>query len=267
MNSISSISTTIRQSSPILYKIGLFNFLISGIALVGMLIDDRMLMGVNVWLKPFKFGISTGIYILTVGFMTTLYPFSVRKKNIINNLVSWTLFVEILIIAMQGARGVQSHYNQSNAVDGILFGFMGIFIAINVMIMVLFLIETIRLKMKVPNAVQWAIGLGWLIILLGSWIGGQMISQMAHNVGVADGGAGLPVVNWSTVAGDLRVAHFFGIHAIQVLPLFAWFLYRNWKTSSLNRIVAVLAFSLFYAGWVGFTFYQAKQAMPLICMP
>ena len=267
MKSVQSVFRTINQSSPILYRIGMFNFLICGIALAGMLIDDRMLMGVSVWLKPFKFGLSTGIYILTVGLMSTLYPFSVRKKNIINKIVSWTLLVEILIITTQGARGVQSHYNQSSLLDGILFGFMGIFIAINVGIMALFLLETVRLKMKVPKSVQWAIGLGWLILIAGSWVGGQMISQMAHNVGVADGGAGLPLVNWSTVAGDLRVAHFFGIHAIQVLPLFAWFLYQKWSTSSLNRILVVVAFSLFYAAWVGFTFYQAKQAMPLICMP
>ncbi|MEL7222114.1 MAG: hypothetical protein AAGJ93_12400 [Bacteroidota bacterium] len=263
MNNLSSVFYTIRQSSPTLYWIGMFNFLICGIALMGMFIDDRMLMGVSVWLKPFKFGLSTAIYILTLGFLITLYPFSVRKKKIINGIVAWTLLVEILIIAIQSARGVQSHYNETSAVDGILFALMGLFIGINVLIMVLFLIETVRLKLEVPRSIQWAIFLGWLILLAGSWIGGQMISQVGHNVGVADGGAGLPILNWSTVAGDLRVAHFFGLHAIQVIPLFAFFLYQKWATSSLNRILVVSAFAFMYAGWIGFTFYQAKQGMPL----
>jgi hypothetical protein len=106
--------------------------------------------------------------------------------------------------------------------------------------------------------------MGWIIIVVGSWIGGQMISQVAHNVGVADGGAGLPILNWSTIAGDLRVAHFFGLHSIQIIPLFAVALYKKWNAPTRNQVIAVVVFGIVFASFIGFTYYQAKQGMPFI---
>ncbi len=266
MKQLRHVIRTVRSESPILFTIAMFHFLGALICIGGLLIDERTLMGVNVWLKPLKFSISVGIYILTVGFLTTLYPFSNLKRNIINNIVSFTLLLEVGIICFQGARGVQSHYNQSSLFDGILFGMMGLLIAINVLVMAFLAIETLRLKMKVPRPVQWAILMGWLIVIFGSWIGGQMISQMAHNVGIADGGEGLPIVNWSTLGGDLRVAHFFGLHAIQVVPLFALLINRKWKVSVRTQNLVVVVFGLLYFAWIAYTFYQAKQGMPFISM-
>lgn len=264
MSQFKSVVQTVRKSSPILYGIVWIHILLAFVCIVGLLVDNRTLMGLNVWIKPLKFAISGAIYILTLGFLITLYPFSKKKKNWINGIVAWTLLVEIGIIAGQAARGTLSHYNYSTPTDALLFLAMGILIGINVVIMFFFIIETIRLKLAVSKSVQWAILWGWCIVFFGSWVGGQMIGQLAHNVGVADGGAGLPLLNWSTDGGDLRIAHFFGLHALQVVPLFAYFLQRKWKTTQKNLLVAVTLFALLYAGWIGFTFYQAKQGLPFL---
>lgn len=259
-----SVVETVKKESPSLYWIVVAHFAFAIVCIPGLMIDDRTLLGINVWIKPLKFLISTGIYLFTFGFFTSLYPFSKRKKSILNNFVAWTLLVETAIIVGQGIRGVQSHYNMNSAVDGLLFAAMGIIVAANVLVMVFYLIETLRLKMNTSKSVQWSILLGWVILIVGSWVGGQMISQMSHNIGVADGGAGLPLVNWSTIAGDLRIAHFFGIHGMQIIPLFAFWVSKKWKTTNRNQIIAVTIFGLFYAGWIGYTFYQAKQGMALI---
>ena len=259
-----SMAATVKNESPSLYWIVVAHFAFALVCIPGLMFDDRLLLGVSVWMKPFKFLISTGIYLMTFGYFTSLYPFSNRKKKIFNNIVAWSLLVETAIIVGQGIRGVQSHYNMNSPMDGILFAVMGIIIGINVIIMVFYLIETIRLKMNTTKSVQWAILLGWIILIIGSWVGGQMISQMSHNVGIADGGEGLPLVNWSTVAGDLRIAHFFGIHGMQIIPLFAFWISRRWKATSKNQIIVVTIFGLSYAAWIGYTFYQAKQGMALI---
>ena len=264
MRYIRSVKTILKEQSPFLYYVVLIHLLLMIPCMIGMVVDERTLIGINVWTKPLKFAISGLIYIATVGFLVTLYPYSPRKKSIISNTVAATMLIELLIIVMQGARGVRSHYNMESALDGILFALMGIFVGINVLIMALFIFDTIRKKLNTTKAIQWSILLGWLVVFFGSWIGGQMIGQMAHNVGVADGGAGLPLVNWSTVAGDLRVAHFFGLHGLQVIPLFAFVISKKWKDADTKQIIIVTIFGLLYASWIGYTFYQAKQGMPFI---
>ena len=266
MKNIKYVFSRVKSSSPALYWCSMLTIVIAGVSFAGLFIDERTVVGVNVWTKPLKFAISITIYYMTVGFLLNFYPYSNRKKKIIAGTTAWTNLAEILIIVVQAARGVQSHYNIHSLFDGLMFGSMGILVSINVLLMLLFLIDTIRLKMHTKKSVQWAIFLGWAVILIGSWVGGQMIGQMAHNVGVADGGAGLPLVNWSTKGGDLRIAHFFGLHGIQIIPLFAVWASNKWNNSNRNQIIAVTGFALIYAGWIAYTFYQAKQGMPLIAM-
>lgn len=157
MNSLLKIFQTVKENSPILYKIVLIHFFLAILCLAGLLIDDRTLMGINVWIKPLKFAISDGIYIMTVGFLICLYPYSKRKTNIINNIVAWTLLIETLIILFQASRGIQSHYNKDSLFDALLFIAMGIFIGINVFVMALFIFDTIRLRLKTTKPIQWAI--------------------------------------------------------------------------------------------------------------
>lgn len=264
MKLIRHILSTVKKESPILYAIVLIHFVFAIVCIGGIFIDDRTLMGISVWIKPLKFWISGGIFILTTGFLITKYPYSTLKKNILRNITSFTLLIETGIIFYQATRGVRSHYNQESMFDGMLFAAMGILIGINVAIMVLLAFDAARLKLKVAKPIQVAICIGWIVVIVGSWVGGQMISQMSHNVGVVDGGEGLPILNWSTVGGDLRIAHFVGLHGIQIIPLFAWMLVKQWNTKTKKKTMTVLAFSVVFAACLAFVFFQAKQGIPLI---
>ena len=254
----------VKTESPFLFSSIVLCFFIAIVCIVGLIVDDRIFNGINVWIKPLKFAISSAIYVFTAGFLITLYPYSNRKKKILNNTVAFAMMVDVIIITIQASRGVGSHYNMSSPLDALMYAAMGIFIGIIVLTMLVFIIDTIRLKLKTTKTIQWAILMGWLVVFFGSWVGGQMISQLSHSVAVADGGAGLPFLNWSTIGGDLRIAHFFGLHGIQIIPLFAYWASKKWKSSSRKQIISVTLFGLIYASWIGFTFYQAKQGMALI---
>lgn len=69
----------------------------------------------------------------------------------------------------------------------------------------------------------------------------------AHTIGGPDGGPGIPVTGWSTEHGDLRVAHFVGLHAMQALPLFAWLLRRSSLAERIRARLTVTA-AASYAG-------------------
>ena len=85
----------------------------------------------------------------------------------------------------------------------------------------------------------WGIRLGVAIFLLASFQGALIVANNAHTVGAPDGGPGLPFVNWSTRSGDLRIAHFFGMHAMQALPLLGFLLDRLTRVAARTFRLAI----------------------------
>jgi len=228
--------------------------------------DSRTVTGINPWIKPLKFDLSVAVYLWTLGWLLHAlrhkFPASVRW-------VSWgvlvCMVVEIACIKTQAVRGVPSHYNLTTPFDGLLFGLMGGFIFVNSLLVgyitVLFWVSS----PAVVPAYRWGIRLGFVTFLLGSLVGVVMVMHKAHSVGVADGGAGLPLLNWSTMGGDLRAAHFVGMHALQLFPLAGYLLHRYGVGGSrLSPARLTVLFCLGYTLLAFGVFNRAVAGKPLV---
>lgn len=228
------------------------------LAIISMF-DSQEIMGINRWIKPMKFAISLAIYLWTLA----IYLYFINGRERAKNIIAWGAMAmmvgEIILIVMQAARGKISHFNISNGFDGIVFSAMGLMILVNAFLLIYLLVLYFRAEIDLPQSIVWGMRLGIILLLISSVEGGLMSVILRHSVGVADGGAGLPFVNWSTKGGDLRAAHFIGMHAFQVVPFFAYTL-EKYKIKS--PTFWTIAFAVVYLGIFTGVFVQAMLGKP-----
>ena len=187
-------------------------------------------------------------------------------KKVISWGVSICVLTAITCITMQAARGTSSHFNNSTPFDSAVSLLMDIVDPLNSAFVLVLLIFALQSRYNVSRSSQLGIVFGILLFLAGSVIGGVMVAHGQSVVGVAPGGPGLPVVNWSTKGGDFRVAHFLGIHALQVLPIAGWIIDRLKDLRGRAKPTAVVSVSAGYVVLMGFVFMQAMNGVPIVRM-
>jgi len=247
---------------------------------VGLWLDPRTVLDAPVWLKPAKFAISIGIYCLTlIGLFSTI-PAFVRTRRVVSRTTVAVMLLEMGIIGAQAARGTTSHFNVSTPLNAVLFGVMGTGIVVQTLSSIAVAVALFRQRHS-DRALGWAMRLGMVIAIAGASIGGIMtrpteeqlvemragrpLVSGAHTVGAPDGGPGMPVTGWSREHGDVRVAHFLGLHALQVLPLLA-LATRRTRSAEARRVRLVWTLAGSYAAFVGITLWQALRGQPLLAL-
>ena len=227
------------------------------------LFDSTQILGINRWIKPMKFASSIAIFLWTLAvYLNFLRGFEKSKKIIACGSIVM-MVGEMILITMQAARGTASHFNVKTAFDNVVFSAMGTMIMISTLLLIYLTFLYFRKEFELPRAIVWGFRFGLILFLLASIEGAYMAAILRHSVGVADGGAGLPFVNWSTEGGDLRVAHFVGMHALQAIPIAALF-FVWWR----KRFATALTFffALFYLAAFSFVFIQAANGKPLFAI-
>ncbi|MEM9775344.1 MAG: hypothetical protein AAF902_12245 [Chloroflexota bacterium] len=270
------------KTSPLITGVILAHVLLIGVCLVGLGVDDRTLLGEPTWIKPLKFAISGAVYCGTIGWMMT---FATKAKWIAKCIAGGNGILmagEVGIVTLQASRGLRSHYNLSTPLDAALWQTMGMLIMLMWMLNLLFIFYLMFQPMKdfaFKSALIWGVIIGFCGGLTGFAMteqhtpaqaeileqGGSLDYSGGHTIGAEDGGPGLPFVGWSTTHGDVRPAHFFGLHGLQLIPLLGLFINSRWgHLSGRRRTVLVFTGSMAYLSFVYVLLQQALNGLPII---
>ena len=241
--------------NPTLFYFGLICLIVAVVFLLLTRYTNTKVFNVNAWYKPFKFAFSTVLYAWAMAWFCYYLP----DFNI--SLFNWSVIIllgfEIIYIAIQAGKGQLSHFNLSTPLYATLYSLMAI--AASLVTIYTAYIALLFFKGSfpaLPDYYVWSIRLGLIIFVIFSFQGFLMGSRLNHSVGAQNDNSNWFIVGWSKTVGDLRVAHFIGMHAMQVLPFISYYLLKN---TTLTIIVALL-----YAALALSTLIQALQGKPLI---
>jgi hypothetical protein len=267
-----------RTDTP-LTMVGLLMLIALAGSTAALWLDPRTIGGAPAWLKPAKFAASTAIYCLTLAWIYRYLPDWPGTRRVVSWTTAAVLVLEVAIIDAQAWRGTTSHFNVGTPLDAVLFGIMGAAIMLQTATSIAIAVALWRQRFA-DEALGWALRLGLTMTIIGASAGGLMTrptaAQLAdaraghgmpfagaHTVGAPDGGRGLMGTGWSTEHGDLRVPHFVGLHAMQVLPLVA-LLIGAAGASAATRVRVVFAAAGSYAALFVLLVWQALRGQSLV---
>ncbi|BDG70615.1 hypothetical protein Rmf_05440 [Roseomonas fluvialis] len=222
------------------------------LCLVAMPFDAREIRGVSVWVKPAKFAASLAVWCWTMAWAWTALGRAWRAGRAARVIVAGTIVCggfEVGWIALRAAVGLPSHFAM-DALGAAVYGVMGLAAVLLCLCAAAFgaLVawrgDPTRHRVMRLGIAAGFVGAGLLGIFTGLAIGGGTGPYVGGEA--SDAGAWPPFF-WSRSGGDLRVAHFLAVHAMQALPLLAWGLLRAGAAAPRAWLAAGAA------GWVGLT--------------
>jgi hypothetical protein len=235
--------------------------------LLAMMLDTRTVNDIDIWIKPAKFLFSFVIFLGTLAWVFGQMPRAVQDSTggrAIIGIALTACVLEGVWLIGAAAAGVPSHFNQGSVFWSAAYSAAGV----GAVAMIAIVLWQGVLVARQPSgvlapALQRAITLGAVIAFGGTLVtAGYLSSANGHWVGGTRSDAGgLPLMGWSRDGGDLRVAHFFALHAQQALPLLGVVLVRLGRPDA-TRVVWVGAAG--YVGLIVFTFAQALAGKPFL---
>ncbi len=253
------------RRNPLLALIGWLHVVALVACAVAYLSDERLVMGLNAWIEPMKFMGSAVIYVWTIAWFTRYIRRPRPAMKAVSLVIAGAVCIQGACILLQAARGTRAYFNTATDFDAAVFATIVTMAAINLLMVAVVLVRFARPVARLAVPYLWGIRAGIVSFLAGGAVGWVMIVHGAHTVGAPDGGPGVPFLNWSTVAGDLRIARGMALHGMQLLPLVGWGLSR-WRGAAGDGLrLAVLALVVAAYAVLGYaSFREAMRGHPLL---
>ncbi|MCK2213066.1 hypothetical protein MF672_004530 [Actinomadura sp. ATCC 31491] len=172
------------------------------------------------WRKPFTFGVSFGLSVLTLTWVSGFLAVRPRTRAVLLGAFALASTVEVALITLQAWRGVPSHFNMATAFDTAVARSLAAGGAVLVAIGVTMAVAAFRAAPGVAPSMRLAVRAGFATLLAAMAFGAVMIARGV--VAVVTGDQQLAY----TVATALKPAHAVFMHGVLLLPALAWLLAR-----------------------------------------
>ncbi|MFI1394061.1 hypothetical protein [Streptomyces sp. NPDC020681] len=217
MTSVTTRTTVRRPRAPetlsyvtgaVLVAAGLFH-------LVVFFVDGGPWNGPVSWRKPVTFGLSFGLTLIALAWVTSYLRIGDRARTALLGLFAADCVLEVAGITVQAWRGVPSHFNRETPFDSTVATALAVGGVLLVVILTTFAVASFRHRPDGGPGMALALRTGFAMLLIALATGAAMI---AYGV-VITGTDGQQAAYHSTEA--LKPLHGVSLHAILVLPVLA----------------------------------------------
>ncbi|MDI6101066.1 hypothetical protein QLQ12_20850 [Actinoplanes sp. NEAU-A12] len=225
---------TARPARTVAHVTGLL-LMISGVAHLGILLaDGGGWDGPVSWRKPATFGLSFGLTLITIAWVTGYLVMTPRWRFRLLGIFTADCVLEVAGITVQAWRGVPSHFNTETPVDRAIAMSLAAGGAVLVAVLGAYAVVALRGRVRGGADMRLAVGAGFGLMLICLVSGVAMVARGSILYRTAS-----PAVAYET-AGFLKPAHGIALHAVLVLPLLAALLRRLSRDErARHRMVAV----------------------------
>jgi hypothetical protein len=215
---------------------------VSGLVHLGVFaLDDRPWHGPLSWRKPATFGLSFGVTLATITWVTSYLLMAARTRAVLRAVFAVDCVVEVAGITLQAWRDQPSHLNTSTPANAAVAYTLAVGGGVLVAVLGTFAVVALRGRVVGPPSTVLAVRTGFALLLAGLGSGVAMIA-----VGTTAMRTGTPEHAYD-IAGFLKGFHAVTLHGVLVLPALAWLLCRRTDDEARRYRIVLAAVAAYVA--------------------